>query len=256
MAEDPLVGNDLSRGASLVAKLRSADFPVEFAAWSYSDEDDQWRLLLATPIVDTEGRLAAYSRIEELVGAEPWLHPGVNRLTVVGTASPALDAFRRLAGSMDTDDAVIHGQTGEIGGRSISDSYVYVNDALAFEQELAAALQRVVPTSAIIRRGERVLESRAPDFVLDGGDGPVFIEAKAHRRPVTRSELRSIVAAFLGHAPCVVVSRSGFTTDATAGLGGDALSVRWRDSDDDDALRVAVLKALADRSSMRRPGSR
>jgi hypothetical protein len=137
----------------------------------------------------------------------------------------------------------------------LTGSYVYVNDALAFEQEVAAALQRIVPTSAIIRRGDRVFESRAPDFVVDAGDGPVFIEAKAHRRWVTRSELRSIVAALPGHAPWVVVSRSGFSTDATAGLGSDTLTVPWRDSDDDEALQVVVLKALADRSGVRRPGS-
>lgn len=246
MATAPLVEHDLERGAALVNALRRSQIPVDFVAWSYSEDDEQWRLMIATTLVDSNGRLATYGRVRQVIAEDPWLNPGVGRLALVSPEDPDVRRFRELAQAPITEDLAVHGETGVIRGRSVDASYVYNSAALQFEEELFTALQRLVPSSAVLRRAGKVFENpHQVDFLLDSGSGPVFIEAKATDRAVTARELLSIRSGLPVEAPLIVISRGGFTEDGSAEQLGHLFRVIWRTRDDDPQLATALQSALA-----------
>jgi hypothetical protein len=174
MAATPLVEHDLERGAALISALERAAIPIDFVAWSYSDDDEEWRLIIATPLVDSDRRVASYEKIREVSLRSPGLTRELAEL------SSSVQANRESVGSVSlrkapiTEDLATYGERGVIRGRPVDASYVYNTAALRFEESLFAALQRLTPPSAVLRRAGKVFESpRDVDFVLHSGRGMV-----------------------------------------------------------------------------------
>ncbi|NQU21105.1 MAG: hypothetical protein HQ567_07465 [Candidatus Nealsonbacteria bacterium] len=68
MARALLVESDIERGNELIGILDKAGYPVHSALWLYSsDRYDEWRLVIATPLVDKEGPLAAYQKLDGIL---------------------------------------------------------------------------------------------------------------------------------------------------------------------------------------------
>ena len=68
MDETALVESDIIRGEELIGVLDKAEFPVSTALWLYaSDRYAQWRLVIATPLVDDQGPLGAYKKLDKIV---------------------------------------------------------------------------------------------------------------------------------------------------------------------------------------------
>ncbi len=67
MAQKYLVRTMIGEGGRLLVHLAAHDFPIEAASWVYKEELDDWQLHIATPVVDTEGPLEAYVRMQELL---------------------------------------------------------------------------------------------------------------------------------------------------------------------------------------------
>src|SRR2546423_14588559 len=68
MAEETLVKEVLTEqmiaaGADLTRQLDRANWPVVASLWVYKPEMNEWRLLIASPSVDSEGPLAAYQGV-------------------------------------------------------------------------------------------------------------------------------------------------------------------------------------------------
>jgi len=245
MATTPLVEHDLERGAALIGALNRAHVPVEFVAWSYSDDDEDWRLIIATPLVESHGRVATYERIREVLADDPWLDPGVGRVVLISPEEPDIRRLRELAQSPITDDLAMPGERGVIRGRPIDASYVYNTAALRFEDELFAAIQRLAPTQAIIRRAGKVFDSpHQVDFVLDSGHHMVVVEVKARDRPVTSREVQSLRLGLPLEAALIVVSRAGFA-NGTLAKPPDLYLVTWRSPADDPQLGAALKALLA-----------
>lgn len=226
--------------------LDSLDVPVDFVAWTYSEDDQDWRLIIATPLIETEGRTTTYERIRQVIAEDPWLDPGVGRVVLVSPDDPGVLRFREMAKTPAAGDIAVHGERGVIRGRSIDDSYVYNTAALRFEEEVFAALQRLAPPAAVLRRAGKVFETpREIDFVLDSGRRMVLVEAKGTDRPVELGELRSMQSFVPSGTPFIVVSRGGFVeAAATPGLP-ELFLVTWRSRDDDRELRAALDAAFA-----------
>src|ERR1700730_15000498 len=69
MAEAALVTGDIEAGRRVFERLsRVKDLRVEAAFWWR--EDEEWRFVVATPIVHEEGRLAAHRRIRAALDVE------------------------------------------------------------------------------------------------------------------------------------------------------------------------------------------
>ncbi len=249
MATNPLVEHDLARGAALVSVLERAGIPVEFVAWSYSDDDLEWRLVIATPLVESAGKAQSYKRIREVVADDPSLDLGVGRIVLVSPDEPGVRRLSDIAASDATGELAVHGERGVIQGRTVDNSYVYNTDALRYEESVLAALQRLAP-SLIIRRAATVLDhGREVDFVLDDGRGMVLVQAKATKKRLGQAELRSLRSAFPVNVPLVVVSRSGFSKDGKSFDSPTLALATWRTREDDAELKTAIERALEARAA-------
>ena len=74
MAEEVLVKEQLSSemiaaGAELTNRLFNySDFGLICSFWLYTNESNRWKLMVATPIVDSSGPIHAYQMIQGVVG--------------------------------------------------------------------------------------------------------------------------------------------------------------------------------------------
>lgn len=65
MVEDTLVDRKIEKGARFLEALDAAGVPVDAALWFYSPEFERWQLVVATPIEEEQGPLAAYRAFRE-----------------------------------------------------------------------------------------------------------------------------------------------------------------------------------------------
>ena len=66
MVAPALVDRKIERGRRLLKKLDDSPFPVTAAFWYYFPEAEQWRLVIASPTVESQGRQAAYTEIHKI----------------------------------------------------------------------------------------------------------------------------------------------------------------------------------------------
>jgi len=83
-----LVGNQIEDGQKLVARLVQEGFPVKAAAWVKETDGGFWFLYLVSPVVDRQGPLKAYRRINAVIAELPQESFGIDpfEIKVVGAA--------------------------------------------------------------------------------------------------------------------------------------------------------------------------
>ncbi len=67
MGAETLAEEDLRMGSRVVDVLGEAGFPYRAAFWYHAEEYDDWRLLIATPLVETIGSSRAYWRVHTIL---------------------------------------------------------------------------------------------------------------------------------------------------------------------------------------------
>src|SRR5438105_4103713 len=78
MDTNTLVENQIDYGKRLIEDLPRHGFEVATAFWLHATEDDRWSFYIVSPLVDSEGPLQAYRRLNPLVRAMPqpyWIDP-------------------------------------------------------------------------------------------------------------------------------------------------------------------------------------
>lgn len=66
MATTTLVDkNSIDLGRRVIAALSRAGIPVALGLWAFTSEPEEWRLTIATPVVDELGSLAAYGKVRK-----------------------------------------------------------------------------------------------------------------------------------------------------------------------------------------------
>jgi len=88
MAAQLLVGPDLSGGERLLAELDRERLPITAAFWRYPTSDSGWRLIIASPLVDTEGSLPVYERIQAALQRLPDVRIPLSEIFAVGEQDP------------------------------------------------------------------------------------------------------------------------------------------------------------------------
>lgn len=76
MVEEILVKDILSDamvrvGAELIRVMKQKKVVIDVAAWIYSDESKQWRLVFASPDVNSQGSRSALRRIQSVLAQMP-----------------------------------------------------------------------------------------------------------------------------------------------------------------------------------------
>ena len=129
MAEETLVKESLTddmirTGASVVQALDRQNFIVDAALWLYLAETNQWRLLLASPEVHTEGPRKAYMRLFQAIRNAHVHGVTLDNLAVLDSQDPLIQLFKRVA---RTNHGISPQRVSKntINGQFIEDALIY-----------------------------------------------------------------------------------------------------------------------------------
>jgi hypothetical protein len=70
VATTALVDSDIEIGRRILATLTRASIPVTVSLWALISDLQEWRFIVATPLVDTKGPLAAYGEVNRALQKE------------------------------------------------------------------------------------------------------------------------------------------------------------------------------------------
>jgi hypothetical protein len=131
MAKEILVGKQLTEnmikaGKELTKKLDNASSQVKAAFWLYLPENQDWKLLFASPLVSSEGPKKFYQRVIE---ANKLARPDeeVIPLSAVSAMEESDEIVRILKLFMRTTAGIsgIRFSRNTINGHYIEDAYIY-----------------------------------------------------------------------------------------------------------------------------------
>lgn len=125
MDKTVLVEKDIQEGKELIEALDKADFQVQAAMWFYFTDSDEWRLLIASPLVEKNGPKKAYSFIQSVL---THLSPptGIS-LKDISTLSPAHHPISLLRVAIRTGPGIsgIRFAGNVVNNILIEDAYIY-----------------------------------------------------------------------------------------------------------------------------------
>lgn len=101
MVKTTLVEADLVAGWRLLLALhlpkeRTKVFRIKAAFWLYYAESEEWRLVIATPLVDEEGPLDTYTRLQPILFEIQPADLYLQNIAVISPADPLAKAFRKV----------------------------------------------------------------------------------------------------------------------------------------------------------------
>jgi hypothetical protein len=90
-----LDSRDIELGRQVTDALELTNLPVEGSLWFQRADSEEWRLVLATPLVDTQGPQAAYSKFYRAIKRLNLEHElPLWRVTVVSPKEPLIMSLR------------------------------------------------------------------------------------------------------------------------------------------------------------------
>jgi hypothetical protein len=116
----------IDAGADLTAKLDEMGLPLSAAFWMFDVEISEWRLVFASPEMNTLGPHEVYAKIGQAIdqlGAKAEALP----FTFISLLSPDADLVRRLTTAIPTGPGVsrIRFRKNVANGRFIEDALIY-----------------------------------------------------------------------------------------------------------------------------------
>jgi len=120
-----LVEKDIQEGKELIEALDKAGFQVQAAMWFYFTDSDEWRLLIASPLVEENGPKKAYSFIQSvLTQLSP---PTAISLKDISTLRPEHHLISLLRVAIHTGPGIsgIRFTRNVINNTLIEDAYIY-----------------------------------------------------------------------------------------------------------------------------------
>ena len=125
MDKPALVDGDMKAGEALLNKLDETEFDVKAALWFYMQDSEEWRLILASPVVDTDGPKKAYEKVQSQLQKLN----GRSELTLrnISLVSPSDNLIKALKSVINTGKAIsnIRLTRNVINGVFIEDAYIY-----------------------------------------------------------------------------------------------------------------------------------
>ena len=128
MVKTSLVERDLKEGKRLLEALNKpkpngTSLRVKAAFWLYRPEWAEWRLVIATPLVDEKGRLATYAHLRKILDSIQPLNLSTHNITVMSPRDPLVKSVRgalRIAPGSEGEFT-----RGVVGGTYVEDAYLY-----------------------------------------------------------------------------------------------------------------------------------
>jgi len=113
-------------GAELTRLLDQAGLDVRASLWLYMPDGNVWRLVIASPEVETLGPKKVYGKIQSVLSQRPEKRPRLD-LKDISVVEPAHPLVSLLAKAIRTGDDVsgIRFSRNVIDGHFIEDAYIY-----------------------------------------------------------------------------------------------------------------------------------
>ena len=126
MVASALVDRKIERGRRLIKKLDDSRFLVTAAFWYYFPEAEQWRLVIASPTVDSQGRRAAYAEIHKIQKGRG-VHLPLLSVSEITALSPRDPLVKLLSSAIRTGPGLsgIAFSRNVVNGVYIEDAYIY-----------------------------------------------------------------------------------------------------------------------------------
>ena len=116
---------ELSWGKHRAAFVGRPDVRVRAAFWWYFPESQEWRLVIATPLVDEVGPLSAYGRIQaELNAISPSLTLSLQNISLISPKDERVKAFKKQL-KIAPNPGGVRFTHSALNGTYIEDAYVY-----------------------------------------------------------------------------------------------------------------------------------
>lgn len=185
MATAALVNSDIEIGRRIIAALTRASIPVTVYLWAFVPQLEEWQFMVATPLVDTKGPLAAYGEINKVLQKEGVFEDvPVRRIFLKSPSDRVLKSLEKESRTVPNED--FRAVNAPIAGRFVEDAFLYAGFIHVLRDEAGEYVVLYAPHSG--RTGAR------PAVVLDSiEDVREFLETKIRiRKETLDSALREL----------------------------------------------------------------
>jgi hypothetical protein len=121
----PISATDVGFGKRLWNALRgNKKFSATGLLWLFDSTTNEWRLLIASPLVDEIGRRKAYGELTEITNSLDLDSEQLQRIALISPSVPFYQALRSVFGKTESVEGARLGNT-QVGGMYIDDAYLY-----------------------------------------------------------------------------------------------------------------------------------
>ena len=125
VVKEPLWPDMMEAGKKFTEYLDSDGFDVRASLWFYVTEANEWRLLIASPLVDEMGPTKAYEKVRENLSKDPAAFSCLN-LRNITVLSPEEQLIKLLAAAVRvTGMNGVRFTRNRINNAYIEDAYIY-----------------------------------------------------------------------------------------------------------------------------------
>jgi hypothetical protein len=121
MVKTALVDKYLNNGRMLVSALDRDGFQIDTAMWFYSDELDEWQLIIATPLVDQLGLRETLRRVQSIIGNLTSISLSLSDISLLSPNSNLINAIKTTV--RRSKDVTLKGTV--TNGILVNDAYIY-----------------------------------------------------------------------------------------------------------------------------------
>jgi len=93
-----LVEQEIEDGKKLIEQLEARRFPVSAALWYYFPEKNRWRLVIVSPVADSQGPLKGYGRIQKALGEMEPINLSLDDIRLMGKEDPEYRDLKQALG--------------------------------------------------------------------------------------------------------------------------------------------------------------
>jgi hypothetical protein len=124
MATTTLVNSDIEIGRQIVTALTRARIPVAVYLWAFVPQLQEWQFIIATPLVDTKGPLAAYGEVNKVLRREGLFDDTpLRRIFLRSPNDRVLKSLEKESRAVPQESFRIVNE--QIAGNFVEDAYLY-----------------------------------------------------------------------------------------------------------------------------------
>jgi len=202
MATATLVNSDIEIGRQIAAALTRANIPVSVYLWAFVPQLQEWQFIVATPLVDSKGPLAAYGEVNKVLRKEGLFdETPLRRIFLRSPNDRVLKSLEKESRAVPQESFRIVNE--QIAGNFVEDAYLYTGslDIVRFENSRGVVPNRYSVIYLPYSGGGAV-----PSRQIDGVEGvKEFLESHLlHlRKDAAESALKELTASGSASIPNV-----------------------------------------------------